>query len=62
MYPYELMLTCSSSLRKLEVVLMKLEPLSDQHAVVGFLRNVDDAKSLTGFVQELANAVMDYQV
>ena len=49
-------------LRKLEAVLMKLEPLSDQHAIAGFLRNIDDAKRLTGFIQELANAIMDYQV
>ena len=41
---------------------MKLEPLSDQHAIVGFLRNVDNTKRLTGFVQELANMITDYQV
>jgi hypothetical protein len=50
------------SLRKLEGVIAKLEPLSDQHALLGFLRNVDNAKTLTGFVQELADAVTDYQV
>ena len=50
------------SLRKLEGVIAKLEPLSDQHALVRFLRNVDNAKTLTGFVQELANAITDYQV
>ena len=32
---------------------MKLEPLSDTHAIVKFLRNVDHAKALTGFIQEL---------
>jgi len=41
---------------------MKLEPLSEQHALLKFLHNVDNAKTLTGFVQELANAVTDYQV
>ena len=41
---------------------MKLEPLSDKHAIVRFLCNVDHAKALAGFVQELANAVTDYQV
>ena len=41
---------------------MKLEPLSEQNAFLGFLRNADDSKILTGFVQELANAIMDYQV
>ena len=48
--------------RKLERVLTKLEPLSDQHVFLKFLRNVDNAKALTGFVQDLANAVTDYQV
>ena len=41
---------------------MKLEPLSDKHAIIRFLRNVDHAKALTGFVHELANAITDYQV
>jgi hypothetical protein len=50
------------SLRKLQGVIAKLEPLSDQHALVRFLRNVDNAKVLTGFVQELADAITDYQV
>ena len=50
------------SLRKLEGVLEKLEPLSDKHAIARFLTNVDDAKTLSGFVQELTNAITDYQV
>jgi len=50
------------SLRKLEGVIMKLEPISEQNALLGFLRNVDNAKALTGFVQELADAITDYQV
>ena len=49
-------------LRKLEVVIMKLEPLSNQHTLVGFLRNIGNAGTLAGFVQELANAITDYQV
>ena len=49
-------------LRKLERVVAKLEPLSDQHGLVGFLRNTDNAKTLTGFVQELGYAITDYQV
>ena len=48
--------------RKLETVIAKLEPLSEQHVLVGFLCNVNNSKTLTGFVQELANAIMDYQV
>jgi len=49
-------------LRKLEGVIAKLEPLSDQHALLKFLRNIDNAKTLMGFVQELADAITDYQV
>jgi hypothetical protein len=43
-------------------VIAKLEPLSEQHALVKFIRNIDNAKILSGFVQELANAVEHYQV
>jgi hypothetical protein len=50
------------SLRKLEGVIAKLEPLSDQHGLVSFLRSVDNSKTLGGFVQELADAITDYQV
>ena len=50
------------SFRKLKGVIANLEPLSNQHALVGFLRNAENAKTLTGFVQELANAITDYQV
>ena len=49
-------------LRKLERVMTKLEPLSDQHGLVRFLRNVDNARILNGFVQELVEAITDYQV
>ena len=41
---------------------MRLEPLADQNALVRFLCNVDNVKALTGFVQELADAITDYQV
>jgi hypothetical protein len=51
-----------TSISKLEGVIAKLEPLSEQHALVRFLHNVDNAKDLTGFVQELADAIADYQV
>lgn len=50
------------SLRRLKSVMAKLEPLSEQHALLKFLRNVEDAKTLSGFVQELAEAISDYQV
>ena len=50
------------SLRKLREVISKLEPLTEQHVLIKFLRNVDNAKTLTGYVQELADAITDYQV
>jgi len=50
------------SFRKLVGVIAKLEPLSEQHALIGFLRNVNNANTLIGFAQELAYAVTDYQV
>ena len=49
-------------LRKLERVVSKLEPLSDQHGLAMFLRNTDIAKTLAGFVQTLEYAIIDYQV
>lgn len=52
----------SPYLRKLRSILARLEPLSEQQALFGFLRNVDSAKKLTGFVQDISNAVTDYQV
>ena len=48
--------------RKLEGVIVKLEPLSKQHALLKFLCNVNNAKTLAGFIQELADAITDYQV
>ena len=48
--------------RKLEGVIAKLEPLSDQHKLIRFLCNIDNTKTLAGFIHELANAVTDYQV
>ena len=40
----------------------KLEPLSEQRGLLKFLKNVDHANTLNGFVQDLARAVTDYQV
>lgn len=50
------------ALRRLDGVIKKLEPLAEQHALLKFLRNVDNAKLLTGLAQEIANAITDYQV
>ena len=44
------------------MVVTKLEPLSEQHELIKFLHNVDNAKILSGLVQELADAVGHYQV
>jgi len=41
---------------------VKFEPLTEQHALIGFLPNAENAKLLTGFVRELADAITDYQV
>lgn len=43
-------------------VIVKLEPLSEQNALLRFLQNQDHASSLSGFVQEVAEAITDYQV
>ena len=43
-------------------VVTKLEPLSEQNGLVKFLRNEDHAVLLNGFVQNIANAITDYQV
>ena len=48
--------------RKLDGVIAKLKPLAEEHTLLKFLRNVDNAKILSGFVQELADAVEYYQV
>jgi len=43
-------------------VVVKLEPLSEQSGLLKFLRNEDHSGLLNGFVQDMACAVMDYQV
>jgi hypothetical protein len=43
-------------------IIAKLEPLSEQHGIMRFLKNVDYANTLSGFVQELGYAITDYQV
>ena len=48
--------------RALSGIIAKLEPLSKERGLVKFLNNVAHASTLNGFVQDLANAVTDYQV
>ena len=54
--------TALSIYRKLAGIIAKLKPLSEQHGIMKFLKNVDHANILSGFVQDLAYAVTDYQV
>ena len=42
--------------------MIKLRPLSERWGIVQFLNNEDYANTLNGFVQDLANAITDYQV
>ena len=48
--------------RKLAGIIIKLGALSEQHGILRFFKNADHANTLSGFVQDLAYAVMDYQV
>lgn len=48
--------------RRLAGVMAKLGPLSEQHGLLKFLKNIDHANTLSGFIQDLAYAVTDYQV
>lgn len=48
--------------RRLADVIVKLEPLSEQNGLLRFLQNQDHAALLSGFVQEVAEAITDYQV
>jgi hypothetical protein len=43
-------------------IVAKLGPLAEQHGLMRFLKNVDHANILNGFVKELAYAIADYQV
>jgi len=46
----------------LEKVLTELEPLAEQGKVEGFFNNVKNADKLGGLVEDIRDAVMDYQV
>jgi len=54
--------TESTIRRKLDGIIAKLGPLSEQQGLLKFLKNVDHANALNGFVQDLDYAVTDYQV
>ena len=48
--------------RKLARVVENLEPLSEEHGLLKFLKNTDRVNALNGFVQDLVYAITDYQV
>ena len=48
--------------RTLNGIVSELRPLSERRGLVQFLNNADYANTLNGFVQDLANAITDYQV
>ena len=48
--------------RRLVNVLERMEPLSEQHGLLKFLQNEDHAGLLNDAVQDVAQAVTDYQV
>ena len=48
--------------RKLDRIMAKLRPLSEQSGILKFLKNANHTKTLNGFVQDLDTAVTDYQV
>ena len=48
--------------RKLAGIIENLEPLSQEHGLLKFLKNADRANTLNDFVQDLAYAITDYQV
>ena len=63
--PKETPTDCSAAsiiCRKLNGIVAKLGPLSEQHGLLKFLKNADHANTLNGFVQDLAYAVTDHQV
>jgi hypothetical protein len=50
------------AVRKLNNVLRELESLAEQGKVEGFFNNVENADKLGGIVEDIREAVMDYQV
>ena len=54
-------LTCIPS-RKLENILQDLIPLEMRGRVTRFVNSVQDADKLSGLVEDIRDAMMDYQV
>ena len=48
--------------RKLQDVCQALAPLEEQGKVEGFFNNIDNADKLGGLVEDIHDAMMEYQV
>ena len=48
--------------RKLEDVHQELAPLEEQGKVEGFFHNVENTSKLSGLVEDIRDAMMEYQV
>lgn len=48
--------------RKLEDIRQDLVPLEEQGNVEGFFNNVGNADKLGGLIEDIRNAIMEYQV
>jgi len=48
--------------RKLEGVCQGLTPLEKQGNIVGFMTNVENTQRINGLVEDIRDAVMEYQV
>ena len=48
--------------RKLDNVLQRLAPLEERGRVTQFLNSTEDANKLSGLVEDIRDAMMDYQV
>ena len=48
--------------RKLEDVRRDLTSLAEQGKVAGFLANAENARRINGLVEDIRDAMMDYQV
>lgn len=49
-------------IRKLEDVRQALDPITTQKNIAQFLNNVENAQKLNGLVDDIREAVLDYQV
>ena len=52
----------TGTLRELEKIQRELDPLAKQGTVEGFFNNVKNADKLGGLVEDIRDAVMEYQV